>query len=137
MIASKLRPASAQAVSRKVEGIEPRNQYNRKDDAVNSAEVNTCTTVKARDVQASSWSETMACVTLRLRGNPGDPAATPLARSYLVIRPVTMATTPETTVTTSAQPVPLRRPLFPKPFVGLRRKARCASAKHTHESARQ
>jgi len=41
MIASKRRPASTQAVSRKVEGIEPRNQYNRKDDAFNIAEVNT------------------------------------------------------------------------------------------------
>ena len=41
MFASKRRPASTQAVSRKVEGIEPRNQYNRKDDAFNIAEVNT------------------------------------------------------------------------------------------------
>jgi hypothetical protein len=31
---SKSRPASTQAVSRKVEGIEPRNQVNRKDDGV-------------------------------------------------------------------------------------------------------
>lgn len=35
MNASKRRSASTQAVSRKVEGIEPRNQYNRKDDALN------------------------------------------------------------------------------------------------------
>lgn len=35
MIVSKRRPASTQAVSREVEGIEPRNQYNRKDDALN------------------------------------------------------------------------------------------------------
>ena len=41
MIASKRRSASTQAVSRKVEGNEPRNQYNRKDDALNLAEVNT------------------------------------------------------------------------------------------------
>jgi hypothetical protein len=75
MIASKRRPASTQAVSRKVEGIEPRNQYNRKDDALNLAEVNTGTTGKAKDVHASSGSETMACVTSRLHGNPGDPAA--------------------------------------------------------------
>src|SRR6266849_6345801 len=75
MIASKRRPASTQAVSREVEGIEPRNQYNRKDDAFNIAEVNTGTTGKAKDVHASSGSETMACVTMRLHGNPGDPAA--------------------------------------------------------------
>jgi hypothetical protein len=43
MNASKRRPASTQAVSRKVEGIEPRNQYNREDDAFNLAEVNTGT----------------------------------------------------------------------------------------------
>jgi hypothetical protein len=43
MIASKRRPASTQAVRRKVEGIELRKQYNRKDDALNSAEVNTGT----------------------------------------------------------------------------------------------
>jgi hypothetical protein len=34
MFGSKRRPASTQAVSRKVEGIEPRNQVNRKDDGV-------------------------------------------------------------------------------------------------------
>ena len=34
MLDSKRRPASTQAVSRKVEGIEPRNQVNRKDDGV-------------------------------------------------------------------------------------------------------
>ena len=74
MNASKRRSASTQAVSRKVEGIEPRNQYNRKDDALNLAEVNTGTVEKGKDAPASSGSETMACVTVRLRGNPGDPA---------------------------------------------------------------
>ena len=34
MLDSKRRPASTQAVSRKVEGIEPRKQVNRKDDGV-------------------------------------------------------------------------------------------------------
>jgi len=34
MFDSKRRPASTQAVSRKVEGIEPRNQVYRKDDGV-------------------------------------------------------------------------------------------------------
>ena len=34
MFDSKRRPASTQAVSRKVEGIEPRNQVKRKDDGV-------------------------------------------------------------------------------------------------------
>lgn len=36
MIASKRRPASTPAVSRKVEGIEPRRQGHRKDDAFNN-----------------------------------------------------------------------------------------------------
>ncbi len=36
MFASKRRPASTQAVSRKVEGIEPRKQGHRRDDAVNN-----------------------------------------------------------------------------------------------------
>jgi len=75
MFGSKRRPASTQAVSRKVEGIEPRNEVNRKDDGVRCAEVNTGATVKGDVVNASSGSETMACVTLRLHGNPGDPAA--------------------------------------------------------------
>jgi hypothetical protein len=39
------------------------------------AEVNTGATAKCEVVNASSGSETMACVTLRLHGNPGDPAA--------------------------------------------------------------
>lgn len=73
MFSSKRRPASTQAVSRKVEGIEPRNQYRGKDDAFNIAEVNTSTTGKGKGVLASSGSETMACVTVRLHGNPGGP----------------------------------------------------------------
>ena len=48
MFVSKRRPASTQAVSRKVEGIQPRNTRTRKDDDVMSAEVNTSTTAKAR-----------------------------------------------------------------------------------------
>src|SRR5215467_9842176 len=51
MVSSKRRPASTQAVSRKVEGIEPRKQVTGKDDAVNPAEVNTSTTGRARGVQ--------------------------------------------------------------------------------------
>lgn len=48
MLASKRRPASTQAVSRKVEGIEPRKHVYRKDDAVRMAEGNTSATAKAR-----------------------------------------------------------------------------------------
>ena len=49
MFSSKRRPASTQAVSRKVEGIEPRKQVTGKDDAVNIAEVNISTTEMARE----------------------------------------------------------------------------------------
>jgi hypothetical protein len=49
MLVSKRRSASTQAVSRKVEGTEPRNTRIRKDDAFKSAEVNTSTTGKARE----------------------------------------------------------------------------------------
>ena len=48
MFDSKRRPASTQAVSRKVEGIEPRNQVYRKDDVVRMPEVKTSTTERAR-----------------------------------------------------------------------------------------
>jgi hypothetical protein len=75
MIASKRRPASTQAVSRKVEGIEPRNQAHqegrRRQEGGRQDEHNR----KGEDVRASSGSETMACVTSRLHGNPGSPAA--------------------------------------------------------------
>jgi hypothetical protein len=64
------RSASTQAVSRKVEGIEPRNTRTRKDYAFKPAEVNISTTGKARGCWHSSGSETMACVTLGLNGNP-------------------------------------------------------------------
>lgn len=74
MSASKRRLASMQAVSRKVEEIEPRNQYNREDDALNLSGSQHGYNRKGKDVSARSGSETMACVTSRLRGNPGDPA---------------------------------------------------------------
>ncbi len=48
MFASKRRSASTRAVSRKVEGIEPRNTQDRKDDVFKPTEVNTSTTAKAR-----------------------------------------------------------------------------------------
>jgi len=38
------------------------------------SEVNISTTEKGEVVPASSGSETMACVTIGLNGNPGDPA---------------------------------------------------------------
>jgi len=75
MLDSKRRPASTQAVSRKVEGIEPRNQVNRKDDGVRMHGSQHRHYRKGEVVTASSGSETMACVTTRLHGNPGDPAA--------------------------------------------------------------
>ncbi len=49
MFDSKRRPANTRAVSRKVEGIEPRNTRTRKDDEFKPAEVNTSTTGKARE----------------------------------------------------------------------------------------
>ena len=64
MLDSKRRPASTQAVSRKVEGIEPRNCRDRKDDTVIKVEVNTGITAQGKVVPASSGSETMACLTL-------------------------------------------------------------------------
>ena len=75
MLASKRRPASTQAVSRKVEGIEPRKEGHRKDDAFNNGGSQHEHNRKGEEVLASSGSETMACVTLRLHGNPGGPAA--------------------------------------------------------------
>ncbi len=70
-----------QAVSRKVEGIEPRNQHLGKDDTVEMVEVNTKDqTVSSRDTPARSssapGSETMACMH-RICGNPGDPTVAP------------------------------------------------------------
>ena len=48
MIISMRRPATTHAVSRKVEGIEPRNIRTSKDHALKSAEVNISTTGTAR-----------------------------------------------------------------------------------------
>ena len=75
MNASKRRPASTQAVSRKVEGIEPRKQGHRKDDAFNNGGSQHEHNRKGKEVLASSGSETMARVTSRLHGNPGGSAA--------------------------------------------------------------
>jgi hypothetical protein len=50
MIDSKRRSASTQAVSRKVEGTEPRNTRSRKDDVFKPTEVNTSTTAKGEGV---------------------------------------------------------------------------------------
>jgi hypothetical protein len=52
MVISMRRSASTQAVSRKVEGTEPRNTLTRKDDALKSAEVNISTTGKGEGVLA-------------------------------------------------------------------------------------
>ena len=60
----KRRTASRQAVSRKVEGNEPRNSRVRKDDTVIEVEVNTGIAVKGKVMPASSGSKTMACLTL-------------------------------------------------------------------------
>src|SRR5262245_39085567 len=75
MRTAKRRPASTQAVSRKVEGIEPRNQGNRKDDDVRMYGSQHRHHRHGEEMPASSGSETMACVTSTLHGNPGDPAA--------------------------------------------------------------
>ena len=74
MIASKRRPASTQAVSRKAEGIEPGKQGHRKDDAFNNGGSQHEHNRKGEELLATSGSETMACVTSRLHGNPGGPA---------------------------------------------------------------
>ena len=60
----KRRTASRQAVSRKDEGIEPRNCRVGKDDTVREVEVNTGIAAKGKVIPASSGSETMACLTL-------------------------------------------------------------------------
>ena len=60
----KRRTASRQAVSRKVEGIEPRNRREEKDDALRVAEVKTDIDVNGKRMFASPGSETMACLTL-------------------------------------------------------------------------
>ena len=60
----KRRTVSRQAVSRKVEGIEPRKRRAGKDDAVGNAEVNTSINDIGKEMFASSGSETMACLTI-------------------------------------------------------------------------
>jgi hypothetical protein len=60
----KRKTASRQAVSRKVEGIEPRNCRVGKDHTVIKVEVNTAISTKGKVITASSGSETMACLTL-------------------------------------------------------------------------
>ena len=49
----KRRTASKQAVSQKVEGIEPRNSPSRKDDILQDMEVNTAGTVNGKVLAAS------------------------------------------------------------------------------------
>ena len=60
----KRRTASRQAVSRKVEGIEPRKRLVGKDDTIGEVEVNTDITVTGKVISASSGSVTMACLTI-------------------------------------------------------------------------
>lgn len=73
----KRRTASRQAVSRKVEGIEPRNSTDGKDDDFQVSEVNTDADDNGKTAYAFPGSETMACLTLRVCGNPGDSAPLP------------------------------------------------------------
>ena len=60
----KRRTASRQAVSRKVEGIEPHNRRVGKDDTIGEVEVNTDIIVNGKMMSASSGSVTMACLTM-------------------------------------------------------------------------
>jgi hypothetical protein len=60
----KRRTASRQAVSRKGEGIEPRNSIVGKDDDLSLSEVNTYANEKGKNACASPGSETMACLTM-------------------------------------------------------------------------
>jgi len=53
------------------------NNENEKDDTVRGVEVNTSIDDDGKKMLASPGSETMACLTLRLCGNPGDPAPLP------------------------------------------------------------
>jgi len=62
--AFKRRTASKQAVSRKVEGIEPRKCRVEKDDILSMVEVNMGITVNGKAMLTSPGSETMACLTL-------------------------------------------------------------------------
>ena len=78
----KRRTASRQAVSRKVEGIEPRNRRVGKDDTVFKVEVNTDITAKGKEMSAFPGSETMACMALGLHGNPGGPESLSKYREY-------------------------------------------------------
>ena len=78
----KRRTASKQAVNRKAEGIEPRNRRDGKDNAVLRAEVNTVISTNGKPVAASPGSETMACVTSGLCGNPGGPVPLSSNREY-------------------------------------------------------
>jgi hypothetical protein len=78
----KRRTASRQAVNRKAEGIEPRNRRDEKDDAVLRAEVNTGTSAKGKLMPAFPGSETMACLTSGLHGNPGGPVPLSINREY-------------------------------------------------------
>jgi hypothetical protein len=58
------RTASRQAVSRKVEGIEPRKCRDGKDDTVIEVEVNTGIFAIGKKMLVSPGSETMACLTI-------------------------------------------------------------------------
>lgn len=60
----KRRTASRQAVSRKVEGIEPRNRRDEKDNTVIEVEVKTNIDANGKKMFASPGSETMACLTM-------------------------------------------------------------------------
>ena len=60
----KRRTASIQAVSRKVEGIEPRKCRVEKDDTLSMVEVNMSITANGKAMFTSPGSETMACMTL-------------------------------------------------------------------------
>ncbi|MBI4745087.1 MAG: hypothetical protein HY786_00715 [Deltaproteobacteria bacterium] len=60
----KRRTASRQAVSRKVEGIEPRNRRDEKDNTVIEVEVNMGISANGKEMLASPGSETMACLIL-------------------------------------------------------------------------
>jgi hypothetical protein len=59
----KRRTASRQAISRKVEGNEPRKGQEGKDDAFEPAEIKMGINVKGKDMSASPGSKTMACLT--------------------------------------------------------------------------
>jgi hypothetical protein len=66
----------------RLKGLSPVKRANRKDDTVKLVEVNTSINANGKKMIASSGSETLACLTLGVCGNPGGPALSSCRREY-------------------------------------------------------